>query len=340
MTTLTDTQVVTASGGLVELGYLERTSNLSLSTGISPATSELVIGSISAVCDGSPVEIEFFASDCTPASGSGNYLAFSLYVDGVEHTQVWGFFSNQAASLDYKPVFLKRRIVPSAGVHTFAVRAYSVAAGGFIEMRPGGADRAPGFLRVSKIVSATQWPAVTTGTIICTSTTRPASPFEGQEIYETDTKKQLTYDGTGWYAFRQLVGRDEKTSTQILTSSQTTFQDEGLSSSVTYGKNRILRLTLNVRPYPAGGLQGMGYRVLRGASDVVAYWSLEQATLQSGTAAPVTLVYMVQTPSSGSTETFKVQFKANTSNTSVQSYATATTFDGARQMMIEDIGPA
>jgi hypothetical protein len=49
---------------------------------------------------------------------------------------------------------------------------------------------------------------------------------------------------------------------------------------------------------------------------------------------------MVQTPSSGSTETFKVQFKANTSNTSVQSYATATTADGARQMMIEDIGPA
>jgi hypothetical protein len=198
MTSLTDTQVVTASGGLVELGYLERTSNLGLSTGISPATSELVIGSISAVCDGSPVEIEFFASDCTPASGSGNYLAFSLYVDGVEHTQVWGFFNNQAASTNYNPVFLKRRIVPSAGVHTFAVRAYSVAAGGFIEMRPGGGDRAPGYLRVSKIVQATQWPAVTTGTIICTSTTRPASPFVGQKIYETDTKKELTYDGASW----------------------------------------------------------------------------------------------------------------------------------------------
>jgi hypothetical protein len=47
-------------------------------------------------------------------------------------------------------------------------------------------------------VQATQWPAVTTGTIICTSTTRPASPFVGQKIYETDTKKELTYDGASW----------------------------------------------------------------------------------------------------------------------------------------------
>lgn len=36
------------------------------------------------------------------------------------------------------------------------------------------------------------------GTFICTSTTRPAAPFSGQFIYETDTKKKLVYDGTAW----------------------------------------------------------------------------------------------------------------------------------------------
>ena len=230
MTALTDTQVITASGGLVELGYLERISNLSLSTGISPATSELVIGSISAVCDGSPVEIEFFASDCTPASGSGNYLAFSLYVDGVEQTQVWGFFNNQAASTNYNPVFLKRRIVPSAGVHTFAVRAYSVAAGGFIEMRPGGADRAPGYLRVSKIVQATQWPAVTTGTIICTSSTRPASPFAGQQIYETNTLSFQVWNGTYWSQVWPQT---------FVTASDTTTQDGAASNNFVYATATI-----------------------------------------------------------------------------------------------------
>jgi hypothetical protein len=33
---------------------------------------------------------------------------------------------------------------------------------------------------------------------VCTSTTRPASPYDGQVIYETDTDKTLVYNGTGW----------------------------------------------------------------------------------------------------------------------------------------------
>ena len=33
---------------------------------------------------------------------------------------------------------------------------------------------------------------------VCTSATRPASPFDGQVIYETDTDKTLVYNGTGW----------------------------------------------------------------------------------------------------------------------------------------------
>lgn len=33
---------------------------------------------------------------------------------------------------------------------------------------------------------------------VCTSSTRPASPFEGQMIYETDTNRVLVYDNTAW----------------------------------------------------------------------------------------------------------------------------------------------
>lgn len=33
---------------------------------------------------------------------------------------------------------------------------------------------------------------------VCTSTTRPASPYDGQVIYETDTDRAMVYNGTGW----------------------------------------------------------------------------------------------------------------------------------------------
>lgn len=37
------------------------------------------------------------------------------------------------------------------------------------------------------------------GPYICTSATRPGSPFEGQQIFETDTNKTLIYDGANWW---------------------------------------------------------------------------------------------------------------------------------------------
>lgn len=33
---------------------------------------------------------------------------------------------------------------------------------------------------------------------VCTSSTRPATPYEGQMIYETDTNRVLVYDNTAW----------------------------------------------------------------------------------------------------------------------------------------------
>lgn len=33
---------------------------------------------------------------------------------------------------------------------------------------------------------------------VCTSTTRPASPFDGQVIYETDTDRAVVWNGSAW----------------------------------------------------------------------------------------------------------------------------------------------
>lgn len=58
---------------------------------------------------------------------------------------------------------------------------------------------------------------------VCTSSTRPASPYEGQAIYETDTDKVLVYNGTAWV---RTAGLGD-TSTNPASSPQQ-IQDAGL----------------------------------------------------------------------------------------------------------------
>jgi len=43
---------------------------------------------------------------------------------------------------------------------------------------------------------------------VCTSSTRPASPFDGMVIYETDTNNSLVWDGSSWVKLAtQTTGR-------------------------------------------------------------------------------------------------------------------------------------
>lgn len=59
---------------------------------------------------------------------------------------------------------------------------------------------------------------------VCTSTTRPASPFEGQVIYETDTNRVLVYDASAWV---MIADTDEPPGLQLIktqTLSGTTTQ--------------------------------------------------------------------------------------------------------------------
>jgi hypothetical protein len=223
MTSLTDTQVVTASGGLVELGYSERTSSYTLPSA-SSSYADPFCPEITVVSDGSPLLIEFQSPASSVASGGSIYI--NLVIDG----SITGIIYQSIDSTSQQNVGIRasRRVSLSAGSHTIAVSAWgSGLPSPSIQAGNGGIGSFhPMFLRVSKIVQATQWPAVTTGTIICTSSTRPASPFEGQTIYETDTKKQLTYDGAGWYPpWNQPWGLVAKAELSANTSGITTGSD-------------------------------------------------------------------------------------------------------------------
>lgn len=44
------------------------------------------------------------------------------------------------------------------------------------------------------------WASALRAPVICTSATRPASPIEGEQAYETDTDKTIIYNGSAWVA--------------------------------------------------------------------------------------------------------------------------------------------
>jgi len=229
MTTLTDTQVVTASGGLVELGYSQRTTDVAIpvSAAASPTT---VISDLTVVCDGSPVLVEFFSPLARPGTTAGNILGVALYQDGTEIDRYFAYVETPASGWMWAPLNLRRRLTPTAGSHTFSIRAFSIGNAGSINAGSGGTSWSPAFLRVSKIVQATQWPAVTTGTIICTSTTRPASPFEGQTIYETDTDLEQRWTGSAWSQIWPQL---------FVTASDTTTQTGAFGSDFVYATATI-----------------------------------------------------------------------------------------------------
>ena len=209
MTSLTDTQVVTASGGLVELGYAEKTS-LTTITSTSPTSPTATGMSVTVVSDGSPMTVEFYCGEATPPNVNNGVMLAALWVDGAEYDRTMGVIYNYSDGVNSgRTIYAKKRITLAAGSHTIDIRGWlanNAGLSGYFYAGTNVSGYSPAYIRVSKIVQATQWPAVTTGTIICTSTTRPASPFEGQKIYETDTDRELTYDSSAWVQTNSLGG--------------------------------------------------------------------------------------------------------------------------------------
>ena len=233
MTTLTDTQVITASGGLVELGYKESSSTTNITVSGTAGNGTEIISPLTVVCDGGPVLVEFDAVNVAPNPTAGHYISLSLYVDGSEYSRFWTYSQTPSSGFFATPVHATLRIAPSAGSHTFSVRAFISNAGSNGTVGSGDKSTTGSFpprLRVSKIVQATQWPAVTTGTIICTSSTRPAAPFEGQEIYETDTDLEQRWTGSAWVV-------SGSTGTSFLSASSTTTVSA--ASTITYTQASI-----------------------------------------------------------------------------------------------------
>ena len=132
----------------------------------------------------------------------------------------------------------------------------------------------------------------------------------------------------------KVLGKHELTTAFTTSSTHTTFQDEGLTLSVSYQGGRVLRVSLNVIPYAGGGSQGVVYQVLRTSTLVLTGQIGLSLPTVNGTSFSFNRVF--NGPATAGTETFKVQVKALTSNTSVTSYGDT---NYVRHLVVEDLGP-
>lgn len=330
MTTLTDTQVITASGGLVELGYSEITSIATVTSSTLGAGTQ-VIGPLTVVCDGGPILIEFYTPRVQIKTAAGSSITITLNQNGSELIRTFALVQSSATATTNPLVPIKAvaRITPSAGTHTFSISAVTSGGPGscFVYAGTGTTDNAPAFLRVSKIVQATQWPAVTTGTIICTSSTRPASPFEGQTIYETDTKKKLTYNGTTWYSEGLQFEASTTTATTFGARQDVTGMTTG--SSFTAVSGRRYKATYYCSQLAGQAGERANVSLVVGASTVQNVYS---SLSQYGVA-----VCMVGTFTASGVTTVKVTAARDVGTNTPTLYADTTS---PMKLIIEDIGPA
>jgi hypothetical protein len=177
MTSISDTNVVNAPGGLVELGYREVTSAVTV-TG-TQGSQTTIIPATTIVCDGSPIFIEFYSPYVQYPNVANNWCVFSLWVDGVLESFLSENFYNASAlgNFDGGPGIGHRRLVPSAGVHTFEIRAWRN--GSNVVVGAGG-GYAPMYLKISKIIQASQLIVQTPNAPLVTSL--PSNAIDGQEV--------------------------------------------------------------------------------------------------------------------------------------------------------------
>ena len=85
---------------------------------------------------------------------------------------------------------------------------------------------------------------------VCTSTTRPASPFEGQTVYETDTDLVKSYNGTSWApvsGLQYITGASFSAVTSFSLAANTfsaTYENYFITMIVTTGSLTSLRFRM------------------------------------------------------------------------------------------------
>jgi hypothetical protein len=167
---------------------------------------------------------------------------------------------------------------------------------------------------------------------VCTSGTRPASPFEGQMIYETDTDKVLVWNGSAWYANWNLpwgvVAYAKKTTSTALTTTDVLVLAAPAFTAVT---GRIYKVTAQGYFSAISSSTYYNMSIFNGATRI-------QGTDWSATTAGPFVGASVHTYATGVSGTTTFSIHSLTGSGTGTFYADAS---GAYSnvIIVEDIGP-
>ena len=160
---------------------------------------------------------------------------------------------------------------------------------------------------------------------VCTSSTRPATPYEGQMISETDTDKVFVWNASAWKqvptaatagAVLQVVQTVVNTTTS--TSSATLTDISGLSVSITpsASTNKVL-VTVNMNIGFGSTADDTFYTLLRGSTSInigsggstnsSAYARGNSSANQTLAIVPIAITYL-DSPATTSATTYKMQW--------------------------------
>jgi hypothetical protein len=122
------------------------------------------------------------------------------------------------------------------------------------------------------------------GTVICRSNNRPASPWQGLEIYETDTNLRLVYNGSAWVCITPVTARVEPDQATTSTSF-TDLTTVGPSVSIQTGTKALVHFGAQI--YQLVGGAGTVSFAVSGATTraAVAAEGVAQSSTATGIAA-------------------------------------------------------
>jgi hypothetical protein len=156
---------------------------------------------------------------------------------------------------------------------------------------------------------------------VCTSSTRPASPYDGQVIYETDTDKIAVYDSSAWVYKTgatapaapaiSAIGYASVTTSQSTTStSYTDLSTAGPTVTVTTGTTALVMLQTKASDNVANR-QYMSFAI-SGATTVSA-GTYEITPITASNTSPIVKWFAVTGLTAGS-NTFTSKYKSSDGN--------------------------